>query len=77
MIQNSLNGLRFLLLQSINVSTDKRKDNKMKVKELIEILKNVDKNFEVKITDMEGNVDEDIQVVDHDFETVYLVAEYL
>ena len=26
MIQNSLNGLRFLLLQSINVSTDKRKD---------------------------------------------------
>ena len=55
----------------------KRKDNKMKVKELIEILKNVDENFEVKITDMEGNVDEDIQVVDHDVETVYLVAEYL
>ena len=31
----------------------------MKVKELIEKLKNVDENF------------------DHDFETVYLVAEYL
>ena len=49
----------------------------MKVKELIEKLKNVDENFEVKITDMDGNVDEDIQVVDHDFETGYLVAEYL
>lgn len=49
----------------------------MKVKELIEKLKNVDENFEVKITDMESNVDEEIQVVDHDFETVYLVAEYL
>ena len=49
----------------------------MKVKELIEKLKNVDENFQVKITDMDRNVDEDIQVVDHDFETVYLVAEYL
>ena len=49
----------------------------MKVKELIEKLKNVDENFEVKITYMDGIVDVDIQVVDHDFETVYLVAEYL
>ena len=49
----------------------------MKVKELIEILQDADENLNVKITDFEGNIDEDIEVIDHDGETVYLVTEVL
>ena len=49
----------------------------MKVKELIEILKKADKNEIVKITDYDGNDVMDIQQVDHDGETVYLVTEVL
>ena len=49
----------------------------MKVKELIEILQKADENLNVKITDFEGNIDEDIEVINHDEETVYLVTEVL
>lgn len=47
----------------------------MKVKELIEILKTINGELNAKVTDFDGSIDCDIEHIDHDNETVYILFE--